>query len=125
MEHRLIILAANAQDNGDNTVQDSKVEDAASSITLAMEQGQNYADAVRACLSSASQNERDGECFILYQQETAHLSGLGEQVIQQCHQRLQDNVNLDELRQLLGLQTTIFSYAAAIPFLRKSDIQYA
>jgi len=40
---------------------DSRATDSARSIVLAMEQGYNWTDAVRASLASVSQSERTGE----------------------------------------------------------------
>lgn len=34
---------------------------------------------------------------------------MGEQIIRQSHQQLQNNINLDELRELLELQTAVYA----------------
>jgi hypothetical protein len=41
--------------------------------------------------------------------QAKHLD-MGEQIIRQCHHQMQDIINLDELRHLLGLQTAIYAY---------------
>ena len=45
----------------DEQTSDSRAMESARSIVLAMEQGHNWTDAVRASLASVSYNERTGE----------------------------------------------------------------
>lgn len=42
---------------------------------------------------------------------------MGENIIRQSHEQLQNNISLDELRELLELQTAIYAYVHPSPSL--------
>jgi hypothetical protein len=48
---------------------------------------------------------------------------MGEQIIRQAHDQLHDNISLDELRELLELQTAIYAYVTYFLSLTISDSQ--
>jgi hypothetical protein len=50
------------------------------------------------------------------------MSEMGEQIIRQSHQQSQNNISLDELRELLELQTAIYAYVTYLHFPTKDLI---
>jgi hypothetical protein len=47
------------------------------------------------------------------------MSEMGEQIIRQSHQQSQNNISLDELRELLELQAAIYAYVTYFEFPTK------
>lgn len=48
---------------------------------------------------------------------------MGEHIIRQSHHQLQDDISLDELRELLELQTAIYAYVTQFYTLATSDFR--